>query len=51
MNLAALAVEKGELDQARSLLRRLLDADAARGDLSRDERQRIERWLAQPPGR
>lgn len=51
MNLAALAVEKGELDQARSLLRRLLDADAARGELSRDERQRIERWLAQPPGR
>lgn len=48
MNLSALAIEDGKPDQARDLLRRLLDADAARRELSRDERQRIERWLARP---
>jgi tetratricopeptide (TPR) repeat protein len=47
LNLATLAAEKGESEQARRLLQRLLDADATRGDLSRDERQRIQRWLTQ----
>ena len=46
MNLAALAVERGEQDQARGLLRQLLAADEARRELSRDERRAIERWLA-----
>ena len=47
MNLASLAVEAGERAQARGLLSRLLEVDAARRALSSDERQRIERWLGE----
>lgn len=47
MNLAALVVADGEIDSAKALYTRLLAAPAAKLELSRSERDRIERWLAQ----
>ena len=47
MNLAAIAVGRGDVEQARGLLRRLLAADEAQRALTGDERQRVEAWLAQ----
>lgn len=52
MNLAALVVADGEIDRAKKLFARLLAAPGAQTELSRSERQRIERWLldaAKPP--
>ena len=45
MNLAALVVADGEIDRAKQLFARLLAAPRASVELSRRERQRIERWL------
>ena len=45
MNLAALAVERGERDEARGLLGRLLAVDDARRQLTSEERQQVQRWL------
>lgn len=45
MNLAALAVAGGDIDDAKKLFARLLAAPGAQAELSNSERQRIERWL------
>lgn len=47
MNLAALVVADGEIDAAKTLYTRLLAAPAAQSELTRNERQRIERWLTE----
>ena len=46
MNLAGLLAARGQDAEARQLLLRLLDSAPAQSELSRDERRRIESWLA-----
>lgn len=46
LNYAALLVEAGESAAADAVLRRLLEVPAARTQLTRAERQRIDSWLA-----
>lgn len=46
MNLAAAAIARQDVDAARLLFQRLLAADDQRGELTGDERQRVEAWLA-----
>ena len=46
MNLAAAAIAREDVDAARLLFERLLVADDQRGELTGDERQRVEAWLA-----
>ena len=45
MNLAALVAAAGEVDQAKAFYARLLAAPGASIELSRRERERIEKWL------
>ncbi|MGC6486265.1 MAG: hypothetical protein ACON4Z_01340 [Planctomycetota bacterium] len=51
MNLAALLAEREQVEEARSLLRRLLDAAPSQTALTPGERRRIEGWLGRraPP--
>lgn len=46
MNLAGILAAREEVEEARRLLRRLLDAASPQAGLSGDERRRIEAWLA-----
>ena len=45
MNLAAMASERGDRDEARGLLLRLLAAEDARQQLTSEERQLVQGWL------